>query len=238
MLYLVDISCKMEESLRTNRSLTKLYRTGRFFLLPFFLFLAFGFVLIGVFGNVGLFLWQNQYYSHVADLFFLKITHLGDAALAFAIALLLLRISVRDSLTFLVVTVLLMFLTTLLKRYIFPEIGRPVEFFEFQKVIRLANGYYPPGLYSFPSGHSATVFSIFCYLSLLTKNRSVQFLMFLLALTVSYSRIYLSAHFPVDVLAGSLIGVAITCLSYLLSRRFSGHWLNLKFVLKPKPAFR
>jgi membrane-associated phospholipid phosphatase len=210
----------------------------QFFLVPFILLVILASATIEVVGNVELFLGQNRFYSHFADLFFLKITHLGDAALAFAIVILLLRVSIRESLTFLVVTVLLMFLTTLLKRYIFPEIGRPVEFFEFQKVIRLANGYYPPGLYSFPSGHSATVFSIFCYLSLLTKNRAVQFLMFLLALTVSYSRIYLSAHFPVDVVAGSLIGVTITVLAYYFSRKITNHWINRKLVFKPHPAFR
>ncbi|MBL7966351.1 MAG: phosphatase PAP2 family protein [Prolixibacteraceae bacterium] len=211
--------------------------SNQFFLVPFILFIVLATATIGVVGNVELFLFQNQFYSYFADLFFLKITHLGDAALAFAIVFLLLRVSIRDSLTFLVVTVLLMFLTTLLKRYIFPEIGRPVEFFEFQKVIRLANGYYPPGLYSFPSGHSATVFSIFCYLSLLTKNRTVQFLMFLLALTVSYSRIYLSAHFPVDVLAGSLIGVSITVFAFYFSRKITNHWIDRKLVFKPRPSF-
>lgn len=211
--------------------------TDHFFLFPFILFVILATATIGIIGNVELFLIQNQFYSHLADQFFLKITHLGDAALAFAIVILLLRVSIRDSLTFLLITLLLMFLTTLLKRYIFPDWGRPVEFFEFQKVIRLAHGYYPPGLYSFPSGHSATVFSIFCYLSLLTKNRTVQFLMFLLALTVSYSRIYLSAHFPVDVLAGSLIGVTITVLAYYFSRKITNHWIDRKLVFKPRPSF-
>lgn len=238
MLYLVDISCKMEESLSTTRSWINLFRTGRFFLFPFSLFLIFGFALVLAVGNVELFLWQNQFYSHFADQFFLKITHLGDAALAFAVVFILLRVSLRESLTFLMITLLLMFLTTLLKRYIFPEIGRPVEYFEFQKVIRLAHGYYPPGLYSFPSGHSATAFSLFLYLSFLTKNQAVKLGLFLVALTVSYSRIYLSAHFPVDVVAGSLIGVTITILAFYFSRRISNPWTSRKLVFRPKPSFR
>lgn len=212
--------------------------TDQFFLVPFILFVILATATIGIVGNVELFLFQNQFYSHFADLFFLKITQLGDAALAFAIVFLLLRVSIRESLTFLFITLLLMFLTTLLKRYIFPDLGRPVEYFEFQKVIRLANGYYPPGLYSFPSGHSATAFSIFLYLSFLTKNQMIKLLLFLLALTVSYSRIYLSAHFPVDVVAGSLIGVTITFVAYYLSRKITNHWIDRKLVFKPKPSFR
>jgi len=211
--------------------------SNQFFLVPFILFIVLATATIGVVGNVELFLFQNQFYSYFADLFFLKITHLGDAALAFAIVFLLLRVSIRESLTFLVITLLLMFLTTLLKRYIFPDWGRPVEYFGFQKVIHLAHGYFPPGLFSFPTGHSATAFSIFLYLSFLTKNRIVQFLMFLLALTVSYSRIYLSAHFPVDVLAGSLIGVTITVLAYYFSRKITNHWIDRKLVFKPRPSF-
>ena len=217
---------------------SELMLANQLFLVPFVLFVILAAATIGIVGNVELFLWQNRFYSHFADQFFLKITHLGDAALAFAVVFILLRVSLRESLTFLLVTVLLMFLTTLLKRYIFPEIGRPVEYFEFQKVIRLAHGYYPPGLYSFPSGHSATAFSLFLYLSFLTQNKAIKLVLFLVALTVSYSRIYLSAHFPVDVVAGSFLGVTITFGAFYFSRRISNPWIGRKLVFRPKPSFR
>ncbi len=228
----------MENPFPKTSRFSEVMLANQLFLVPFVLFVILAAATIGIFGNDELFLWQNRYYSYVADHFFLKITHLGDAALAFAVVFILLRVSLRESLTFLLITVLLMFLTTLLKRYIFPEIGRPVEYFEFQKVIRLAHGYYPPGLYSFPSGHSATAFSLFLYLSFLTRIQAIKLGLFLVALTVSYSRIYLSAHFPVDVVAGSLIGVTITILAYYFSRRISNPWISRKLVFRPKPSFR
>jgi membrane-associated phospholipid phosphatase len=71
---------------------------------------------------------------------------------------------------------------------------------------------------SFPSGHSATVFSLFFMLSLALSGKKpvLGIVFFVLALLGSYSRIYLGQHFPEDVLAGSVTGVVITYLCYKL----------------------
>jgi membrane-associated phospholipid phosphatase len=60
---------------------------------------------------------------------------------------------------------------------------------------------------SFPSGHSHTAFALATLLALIFGMRSWP--AFLVATAIAYSRIYLGDHFPLDTLAGALIGTAI-----------------------------
>ena len=58
---------------------------------------------------------------------------------------------------------------------------------------------------SFPSGHSATAFSIFVALSFLYKKLAPLFIF--IALLIAFSRVVIVAHYLSDILIGSLIGV-------------------------------
>ena len=216
----------------------KVIKDNVFFILPFILIIVSAAFFLGIYGNNSIFLYLNRIHSPVADYLFLNITHLGDGTVAFVLVLILLWISLREALTFLAITLILIIIVTILKRSIFPEFDRPVGYFGTSEVIRLINGYDPPRLYTFPSGHSATAFSVFLYLSLLTRNTWMKLSLFLFAFSVSYSRIYLSAHFPVDALAGSLIAVTITILCYSVSRQIQNSWFDKKLTLKPKIQFR
>jgi membrane-associated phospholipid phosphatase len=77
------------------------------------------------------------------------------------------------------------------------------------------------GFTSFPSGHTTTIFALCTILALQTKNRNLQVALFMVALMVAYSRIYLGSHFPVDILAGALLGYGSALLI-----------INLKFIVK------
>lgn len=90
---------------------------------------------------------------------------------------------------------------------------------------------------SFPSGHTSTFFIFFTYIALLLVCLSIQkrgkkdcpyflekgfaFSALLIALLIlaslgSFSRIYLSQHFLIDVCFGSVVGVLIPCVIYSL----------------------
>ena len=76
-----------------------------------------------------------------------------------------------------------------------------------------------PHDFSFPSGHSSSSFvaatSIFLYYK--KSGIAALFLAFLIAL----SRLYLYVHYPTDVICGSLIGVGVSYISYLLVKKFT-----------------
>lgn len=64
------------------------------------------------------------------------------------------------------------------------------------------------GQYGFASSHAANTFAMATVLTLLLGHRQpwVKWL-YLWAIVVSYSRIYVGAHYPLDVLAGAGVGV-------------------------------
>ncbi|MBU4311857.1 MAG: diacylglycerol kinase [Candidatus Omnitrophica bacterium] len=69
-----------------------------------------------------------------------------------------------------------------------------------------------------PSGHSAIAFSIWTTLSLLYPNSLVIFLVFILALLVSRSRVRDNVHSALEVFTGAIIGVLITILVFQFLR--------------------
>jgi len=65
---------------------------------------------------------------------------------------------------------------------------------------------YRPGEFSFPSGHTSSVFSAMTALSRAYPKWYVIAPSFLWATGVGYSRMYLGVHYPTDVTAGAVLG--------------------------------
>jgi undecaprenyl-diphosphatase len=81
---------------------------------------------------------------------------------------------------------------------------RPCHVEEFQSWIHLPAGC--GGMYGFCSSHAANSFAIAVGYYLLTKNKFAGLVLVLWASLISYSRIYLGAHYPLDVIVGALVG--------------------------------
>jgi len=70
---------------------------------------------------------------------------------------------------------------------------------------------------SFPSGHSQTIFTAATVLGYIYKRYIGIF--FLIAFLSGVSRIYVGAHYPLDVLAGGIIGVIISITMIFIFKR-------------------
>jgi membrane-associated phospholipid phosphatase len=73
----------------------------------------------------------------------------------------------------------------------------------------------PLHLSSFPSGDSAMAFALASFF--LWLNPKLGFVFLVYALLIAYGRVYLGAHFPLDVFAGALIGI----FSFLITLRLA-----------------
>jgi len=76
-----------------------------------------------------------------------------------------------------------------------------------KNLIRIA---YSPHSYSFVSGHATNSMAntVFIYL-LLKKHFKQVWLFFVWPIVFAYSRIYLGVHYPIDILAGALLGAGL-----------------------------
>lgn len=75
---------------------------------------------------------------------------------------------------------------------------------------------YRGGSYGFPSCHAANTFALVTFLSFLFRQRWIVLSLLVWSLLVSYSRIYLGVHYPLDILMGFLIGYLCARLYYSL----------------------
>lgn len=75
----------------------------------------------------------------------------------------------------------------------------------------LCNQYCPTGMldyYSFPSGHAASIFAAFTALYIASR-RKIYILLFFIPILVALSRFYLGVHTTQDIIAGTVIGMAV-----------------------------
>lgn len=168
-------------------------------------------------------LWINQQHNSFFDFIFYYITFLGDGLFSIIFALVIViyrwKIGVLVGITFAISGLLSLFF----KQIVFPNAPRPAAFFDELKInsiyyllskqteINYSN--------SFPSGHTTTAFAFFVVLCLWEKTEKYTIIWIFLAFLVALSRVYLVQHFWIDTYFGALLGVFVSVLVYLLSKK-------------------
>lgn len=167
-----------------------------------------GFVFLFLFTKDELFWILNQQHSYPGDLFFKYFTHVGDGLTMIIAGLVAIAMGKRKLGVLLILSFLLSGLLAQVVKRVQPE-PRPGKYFAELKQddrIHKVDGRVLRGNNSFPSGHTTTAFAMFSLLAFASRNYPVQFLWFLAAIIVGYSRIYLGHHFYKDVLTGAFLG--------------------------------
>lgn len=197
------------------------------------IFLLSSFVVLISFGNVEIFLSLNSKHSFWLNIFFVNYTFFGDGIFTLALCGILFYKKQHK----LALCILVAFLTSgifvqVLKNLIFAP--RPIIFFEAsQYLFKLDNfGNSGGGYSSFPSGHTTSAFALATTLTVYFRKKYMGILLFLAAILVGYSRVYLAQHFPIDVLIGALIGTLFATLSIIFLKK------EIKFYVPKNNSYK
>jgi len=92
---------------------------------------------------------------------------------------------------------------------------RPTRDFDVMHLMDTVNGY-RGGKYGFFSGHAANSFGIATFVSLLVKNKHLTISLMFWAVLNILTRTYLGVHYVGDILVGTVAGVLVAVLVFLL----------------------
>ena len=167
-------------------------------------------------GKVNSFMLLNGYHRNWLDNFFIAYTNLGNGIFAILLALICFFVLKKRKAG---VVLLLAYASTGILAQIIKllfHLPRPLVYFRPQHFPFFIDSIIHAGYNSFPSGHTATAFAIATVLAFYTTSTMRYLLLLLAAVLVAFSRVYLSQHFLLDVLAGSFIGVlgGIACVHF------------------------
>jgi membrane-associated phospholipid phosphatase len=208
------------------------------FIYPFLIWMLAGSVLLMVFNSGQLFFAVNLHHTPLLDDVMQAATAVGDG-LGATIILAMMPVFFKSCrnwwfvLAAVVCNVVPSLLIQAVKSYV--HAPRPLEYYKLEltknpMLIHIREHW--PHLFdrSFPSGHSGTVFSMCCFLSMILPRGwdKAGLILFFIALVVAYSRMYLAAHFYLDIFVGSMLGTVTTLFCFALMRR----WSNRSFRIE------
>ncbi len=188
---------------------------NKVFIALYIIFLIAGGIIITTFEKGNEILYFNSLHTPLLNQFFKRTTRLAEGPLFLFIILITIRLSYGKGMILALNLGLVSLVTFFLKTIVFHDSMRPSVLFEGKVPLNFVQGVEVLHFNSFPSGHTSSAFGVFFMLSLLTIDKRWSILLFVLALAVGISRVYLLQHFFRDIYAGSLVGVIVSSIFYL-----------------------
>jgi len=98
------------------------------------------------------------------------------------------------------------------------ERPRPTHNADIADIVHIVNDY-RGGTYGFVSSHAANVFCATTFLAYQFKNYKWSLFLIVWATVVSYSRIYIGVHYPLDIIFGAVLGTLLGTQCYVFKVR-------------------
>lgn len=186
--------------------------------------------VLQIFTKHDLFVMINHHRSTVADYVFSFFTEVGSGYILIPMLFYFLyKKNYRIIISLALVLIINSLLISWLKHYFYES--RPLLAYG-RSVVETAPWTKLYEKYSFPSGHTSLAFAIATYISLVFKKNNIKIICFASACMIGYSRVYLGEHFPIDVCCGSILGLSIASIYYIVVNNY----LSKRFRKAPKPA--
>jgi len=160
-------------------------------------------------GRENLFLSLNTNLGWWPDQFFSLLTQLAEGWIWIPYLIIVFGWFKKDFIFILLNFLTSTLLTQIPKNYIWPDVNRPIASGIPLSKIHTVTGVEVHTYNSFPSGHTATAFSLLFLTVYFFPNKKVFWIAAFYAIASAYSRVYLGQHFPID-LAGGIIAAILS----------------------------
>lgn len=171
--------------------------------------------------DLSIFHWfEDHLWNPVLDFIMALISYLGEDGILFIALIVVLCIFKKTRKIGVTMAVSLLFMEIANNLILKPIIARPRPF-NYEGYIDFN---YPhiaffdrvPTSYSFPSGHTASAFT--CATALFMNNKKGSIPMYIFAVLMGISRIYLHDHYPTDVIGGAVLGILYGVIGYFVGK--------------------
>lgn len=158
-------------------------------------------------GRIPVFLFLNRDFGTIADTVLLGLTYLAEGWMWIPYLIIVGWFFKKDKAIIIYSFAVSTLLTQIPKLLLFPNITRPIASGIAPNLMHTVKGVTMHQLSSFPSGHTATAFTIFLLTIYLFDRTKMILIGLLYAMLCGYSRIYLGQHFPMDVGGGIIVAI-------------------------------
>lgn len=183
-------------------------------------------ILIGsslIHSREAIFLLLNKNLGPLADHFFKTLTLFAEGWIWIPYFLIAFGWLKKDARFILINFILSTLFTQIPKKIFFDAISRPIASGIDPTQMHTVTGVEMHSWNSFPSGHTATAFSLFILSTYLFPHKIVFFVGLAFALLSGYARVYLGQHFPIDIGGGILVAILSIQLSIFINHKMNAN---------------